>query len=63
MIGNDGKEDRAKTRGLGWPDAGNKQQILAGFGTHHRHLDQDAVMENDEGGLLLDLSRFRGVWP
>src|ERR1700737_556669 len=53
MIGNDGKEDRAKTRGLGWSDAGNKPQILAGFGTHQRHFDQDAVMENDEGGLLL----------
>src|SRR3984893_13121156 len=53
MIGNDGEEDRAKTRGLGWADAGNKQQILAGFGTQPGHLDQDAVVENDEGGLLL----------
>src|SRR3984893_1519504 len=53
MIGNDGKEDRAKPRGLGWSDAGNKQQILARFWTEQRHLDQDAVMEYDEGGLLL----------
>src|SRR5580700_818562 len=53
MIGNDREEDRAKTRGFGWSDAGNKQQILAGFWTHQRHLDQDTVMENDEGGLLL----------
>src|SRR3984893_6294915 len=53
MIGNDGKEDRAKPRGLGWSDAGNKQQILARFWTQQRHLDQDAVMEYDEGGLLL----------
>src|SRR5580693_9165623 len=53
MISNDGKEDRAKTRGLGWSDAGNKKQILARFRAPLRHLDQDAVMEYDEGGLLL----------
>src|SRR3984893_12498180 len=58
MIGNDGKKDRAKARGLGWSEAGNKQQILASVGTHQRHLDQDAVMENYEGELLLDSRDF-----
>src|SRR3984893_11088135 len=53
MISNDGEEDRAKPRGLGWSDAGNKKQILARFRAPLRHLDQDAVMEYDEGGLLL----------
>src|ERR1700730_15495851 len=61
MIGNDGEEDRAKTRGLGWSDAGNKQQILAGFGTQPGHLDQDAVVENDEGGLLLVSRDFEAL--
>jgi len=53
MIGNEGKEDRAKTRGLGWSNAGNKQQILAAFWTHQRHLDQDAVTEYDATGIVI----------
>ena len=52
MIYDDGEEDRAKTRGLGGSYAGNKQQILARFWTHPGHLDQDAVMEYDEGRLF-----------